>query len=112
MSKKSLDGADRVVAAHLAEEDGSKPAPAIEGSAPGVAVMSGDDGLEFGTWNQLDDLGKYSRLRHGSDSSWEGFAWSQSFYHRCFQAFFALTLCSEPDSSDSLTKTGLIKPAY
>jgi hypothetical protein len=53
------------MAGHLSKKERPEPSPAVKGPDTGVAAVSGDDGFKFSTRNELDELGKYSRLGHG-----------------------------------------------
>ena len=68
MGEYALDGADGVVAGHLAKEEGSKPSPAVQRPNAGIAVVLGDQSLKLRAGNQLDELGKNDRLGHGSEN--------------------------------------------
>jgi hypothetical protein len=68
MGKYALNGADRVVSGHLAKQQRAELGPAIQGSHTLIAGVQGHELLELGTRNQLDDLGKYGSLRHGSEN--------------------------------------------
>ena len=68
MGKHALDGANGVVAGELSKKQSPKPTPAVEAPCPGVAVMPGNDCLEFSTGDELNDLGKNGRRSHRSEN--------------------------------------------
>ena len=61
MGENTFDGADGVVSGELTEQKRPEPAPAVKTPRPGVAVVAGDDRFEFGTGDELNDLGKNGR---------------------------------------------------
>ena len=66
MGKDPFDGSDGVMPRQLAKEQGSEPSPGVHGACKLISIVTGDDGLELGSRNQLDYLFKNGRLRHGS----------------------------------------------
>ena len=58
MGENPLDSAIRIVPCHLAKEQGAEPGPAVKGAHTLVAIVPGNELLELGTRNELDELGK------------------------------------------------------
>jgi hypothetical protein len=89
------------VSGHLPKKERPEPRPAIERANAGIAIVAGDKSFELGTRNQLDELGKYGRLRHGLKSSRKRRLVLQPLLNLRFQAFTIFMLGSEPDNSET-----------